>query len=114
MLPTSDLFQGASELLILKMLAPGRMFAQSVARYIRRVSREELHIDEQSLYQALHRLQSRGCVLADWGSSGDNRNGKFYELTSAGWNQLGVEIKTWDRLATEVDSILGRVSGPSA
>jgi DNA-binding PadR family transcriptional regulator len=103
----TDLAPGTSELLILKMLTPGRMFAQDVAQHFRQIAREESHISEDSLYQALHRLQSRECILADWGSSEKNRNAKFYELTSAGWNQLEADIETWDRVSTEVNSVLG-------
>lgn len=107
MKPMTDLSQGTSELLILKMLAPGRMFAQDVARHIRQIADAELHVNEDSLLQALHRLQSRECILADWGSSESNRNAKFYELTSVGWNQLEAEIETSDRISTEVNSVLG-------
>jgi DNA-binding PadR family transcriptional regulator len=102
MKPITDLSQGTSELLILKMLATGRMFAQDVAQHFRQIAREELHINEDSLLQALRRLQSKECILADWGSSESNRNAKFYELTSVGWNQLEAEIETRDRISAEL------------
>jgi len=112
--PTTDLLQGTLDLLILQTLAPGPMHGWGVAQRIQQVSAEVLQIGQGSLYPALHRLEYKGWIQADWGNSENNRRAKFYSLTDAGRRQLETERETWDRLSAAVALVLGRVPEASA
>jgi transcriptional regulator len=112
--PTTDLLQGTLDLLILQTLAPGPMHGWGVAQRIQQVSAEVLQIGQGSLYPALHRLEYRGWIQADWGNSENNRRAKFYSLTEAGRKQLETERETWDRLSAAVALVLGRIPEASA
>jgi PadR family transcriptional regulator PadR len=106
--PSTDLLQGTLDLLILKTLALEPMHGWGVAQRIQQVSKEVLQIGQGSLYPALHRLEYKGWIRSDWGSSENNRRAKFYRLTAAGRKQLEAELKTWDRLSGAVALVLGR------
>jgi PadR family transcriptional regulator, regulatory protein PadR len=106
--PSTDLLQGTLDLLILQTLAPGPMHGWAVAQRIQQVSREVLQIGQGSLYPALHRLEYKGWIRADWGASENNRRAKFYSLPRAGKKQLEAELKTWDRLSSAIALVLGR------
>jgi transcriptional regulator len=101
-----DLLQGTLDLLILKTLAPGPMHGFAVAQRIRQISREALDVRQGSLYPALHRLEARGWIEAEWGDSENNRRAKYYRLTRAGRKQLGVGTTEWERLAVAIGRIL--------
>jgi len=108
-MPTStDLLQGTLDVLILQTLAPGPMHGWGVAQRIQQVSKEVLQIGQGSLYPALHRLEYRGWIRSDWGSSDNNRRAKFYELTVAGRKQLETELATWERLSAAIKLVLGQ------
>lgn len=98
----SDLLQGTLDLLILKTLALAPMHGWGIAQRIQQVSNQVLQIGQGSLYPALHRLEYRGWIAAEWGESENNRRAKFYALTKAGKKQLQVELESWDRLAGAV------------
>lgn len=98
----SDLLQGTLDLLILKTLALEPMHGWGIAQRIQQVSNQVLQIGQGSLYPALHRLEYRGWIAAEWGESENNRRAKFYALTKAGKKQLQVELESWDRLAGAV------------
>jgi PadR family transcriptional regulator PadR len=106
---TTDLLQGTLDLLILKTLASGPMHGWGVAQCIQQVSREALQIGQGSLYPALHRLEYKGWIRADWGSSENNRKAKFYSLTLTGRKQLEEELNTWDGLSGAIGLVLGRI-----
>src|SRR5271163_4722006 len=108
MMPTSDLLQGTLDLLILRTLALESMHGWGIAQRIQQVSKDALQIGQGSLYPALHRLEYRGWIRADWGASENNRKAKFYSLTRAGKKQLEAELKTWDRLSEAIGLVLGR------
>jgi transcriptional regulator len=112
--PSTDLLQGTLDLLILQTLAPGPMHGWGVALRIQQVSKDVLQIGQGSLYPALHRLEYKGWIRADWGSSDNNRRAKFYSLTRTGRKQLEAELKTWDRLSSAVALVLGRIPEASA
>jgi PadR family transcriptional regulator, regulatory protein PadR len=112
--PTTDLLQGTLDLLILQTLAAGPMHGWGVAQRIQQVSNEVLQIGQGSLYPALHRLEYKGWISADWGNSENNRKAKFYALTPTGRNQLEAELKTWERLSTAVALVLNPVLSPEA
>jgi len=101
------LLQGTLDLLILRTLVFGRQHGQGIARAIQQQSDETLLVDHGSLYPALQRLEDRGWIRAEWGTSENNRKARFYELTRAGRRQLVTEAKQWHRLAAAIGRILG-------
>src|SRR6185437_3436804 len=95
--PSLDLLQGTLDLLILKTLSWGPAHGYAIARWIQQLTGHALEIGEGSLYPALHRLEERGWVEADWKLSENNRRAKFYGLTTRGRQQLRAETRSWDR-----------------
>jgi PadR family transcriptional regulator, regulatory protein PadR len=106
MAPSSELLQGTLDLLILKSLAAGPMHGWGIARRIQQVSQDALEVGQGSLYPALHRLEYRGWVKAEWGDSENNRRAKFYSLTKKGVKQLESEIAEWERLTAAIALVL--------
>jgi PadR family transcriptional regulator PadR len=104
--PSTDLLQGTLDLLILKTLALEPMHGWGIAQRIQQVSQEALQIGQGSLYPALHRLEYKGWILAEWGESENNRKAKFYSLTRTGKKQLEAELENWDRLTTAIGLVL--------
>ena len=107
--PSTDLLQGTLDLLILKTLSLEPMHGWGIASRIQQVSQEALQIGQGSLYPALHRLQYKGWIQAEWASSENNRRAKFYSLTRAGKKQLETERSNWDRLTTAISLVLRQV-----
>ena len=106
-MPTStDLLQGTLDLLILRTLSAGPMHGWGVAQRIQQLSEEVLAVGQGSLYPALHRLEYRGWIEANWGPSENNRRAKFYQLTDEGRRQLEAELETWRRLSRAVALVL--------
>jgi len=101
-----DLPQGTLDLLILKALSLGPMHGWAISERIHDVSRETLQIPQGSLYPALHRLERRGWIRAEWGASDNNRKAKYYELTKVGRKQLATEADDWARLTAAVALVL--------
>src|SRR6266851_5302456 len=101
------LLQGTLDLLILRTLLFGPQHGQGVARAIQQQSEETLLVDHGSLYPALQRLESRGWIRAEWGTSDKNRKARFYELTKAGRKQLVTETREWRRMTAAIGRILG-------
>ena len=101
-----DLPQGTLDLLILKAVSLGPMHGWAISDRIRQVSRATLQIPQGSLYPALHRLERRGWIRAEWGASESNRKAKFYSLTRAGRKQLATEADAWARLTSAVSLVL--------
>jgi PadR family transcriptional regulator, regulatory protein PadR len=101
-----DLPQGTLDLLILKALSLGAMHGWAISERLHQVSKATLQIPQGSLYPALHRLERRGWISADWGPSENNRRAKFYELTKSGRKQLAAETEAWERLTTAVDLVM--------
>ena len=102
-----DLLQGTLDMLILKTLTLGAMHGYAIVRRIHQVSDDVLRVEEGSLYPALHRMERKGWIEAEWGVSENNRRAKFYRLTRAGKKQLGVEVSTWQRLSEATGKVLG-------
>jgi transcriptional regulator len=101
-----DLPQGTLDLLILKALSLTPMHGWAISERIHQVSRAMVQIPQGSLYPALHRLERRGWIRAEWGASDNNRKAKFYELTRAGRKQLDAESDAWARLTKAVALVL--------
>jgi transcriptional regulator len=102
----SDLLQGTLDLLILRTLSAGPKHGWGIALSIQQVSQEVLQVNQGSLYPALHRLEQQGLIDSEWGSSENNRQAKFYQLTRAGRKQLAEETKQWERISEAVARIL--------
>jgi len=101
-----DLLQGTLDLLILKALARGAMHGYGVAEWIHQTSEDILKVEEGALYPALHRLELRGLLFSEWGTSDNNRRAKFYSLTAQGRKQLAQETEFWRRMSGAVARIL--------
>jgi transcriptional regulator len=101
-----DLPQGTLDLLILKTLALGPRHGWAVSERIQQISRDVLQVPQGSLYPALHRLERRGWIAAEWGVSGNNRRAKYYELTRAGRKQLAAEVEGWRKLTAAVHLVM--------
>jgi transcriptional regulator len=104
--PRLDLPQGTLDLLILKALSLEPMHGWAISQRIQQVSRDSLQIPQGSLYPALHRLERRGWIKAEWGASDNNRKAKYYELTRVGRNRLASEAGDWARLTAAVSLVL--------
>jgi PadR family transcriptional regulator, regulatory protein PadR len=102
----SDLLQGTLDMLILKIVALGPIHGYGIAQRIRQISKEVLQVQQGSLYPALHRLEKRGWLRAEWGEAETGREAKFYALTRVGRKQLEAEEANWDRLSEAVAMIL--------
>ena len=102
----SDLPQGTLDLLILKTIALGQVHGYAIAQRLQQVSRDVVQVPQGSLYPALHRLEYRGLVEAEWKQTDTGREAKFYKLTGKGRQQLEQETASWVRLAEAVGLIL--------
>lgn len=111
--PSVDLFQGTLDVLILKAVSWAPVHGYSIARWLQQTTDDVLRIEEGSLYPALHRLEARGLIEAEWGLSENNRRAKFYRLTVKDRKQLRVEASTWARFAGAVASVLGATTQPA-
>lgn len=109
--PGLDLLQGTLDVLVLKALLFGPRHGYAIARWIRDTSDDSLAIEDGALYTALHRLERRGWVEADWGVSDNNRKAKFYQLTRDGRRQLEAETRRWTRYAEAVFKVLRAAEG---
>jgi transcriptional regulator len=102
----SDLLQGTLDMLILKIVTLGPVHGYGISQRLRQISREILLVQQGSLYPALHRLEKRGWLSAEWGESENGRQAKFYKLSAKGRKQLSKEESNWNRLAGAVTRIL--------
>lgn len=104
-----DLPQGTLDLLILKALSLQPQHGWAISERLHDVSRATLQIPQGSLYPALHRLERKGWIKAEWGASDNNRRAKYYELTKRGRARLETEISAWRKLSTVVSQVLESV-----
>jgi len=102
-----DLLQGTLDLLILRTLVFGPSHGHAIAKHIRSVSEDVLHVESGSLYPALHRLEGQGWIAAEWQISEKGKRAKYYELTRAGRKQLHAEQSKWAQLSIAMARILG-------
>ena len=102
----TDLVQGTLDLLILKVLSLEPKHGWAIAKRIQQISKEELQVQQGSLYPALYRLEDQGWIKADWRSSETGRDAKFYSLTAAGRKRLDAELATWNRLSRAIDLVV--------
>jgi len=102
----SDLLQGTLDMLILKIVALSPVHGYGISLRIRQISKKVLQVQQGSLYPALHRLEKRGWLTAEWGESENGRQAKFYKLSPKGRKQLQAEESNWERLAQAVTQIM--------
>ena len=105
-----DLLQGTLDMLILRTLLFGPLHGHKIAHSIKSTSEEVLRVDHGSLYPALQRLERRGLVSSEWGTSENNRRAKYYRLTRAGRKRLLDETSKWERL----NAAIARIMKPAA
>jgi transcriptional regulator len=104
---TADVQYGTLDLMVLKTLdAMGPLHGYGIARRIEQVAQGSLALNQGTIYPALVRLEHRGWISSDWGSSENNRRARFYALTKAGRRQLASEIQTWTRTVAIVNRLL--------
>lgn len=103
---TDLLKQGTLELLIMRLLRSGQLNGWDIMQRLLLISGEVLSVTPGALYPALHRLEERGMIVAEWGESANNRRAKFYKLTAAGRKQLESERQSWERFSGAVEAIL--------
>ena len=102
----ADLVQGTLDMLILKIAALGPIHGYAISQRMQQISHDVLQVQQGSLYPALHRLENRGWLRAEWRESESGRDAKFYTLTKAGRKQLETETAQWERLAEAIGLIL--------
>jgi len=107
--PPTDLLQGTLDMLILKAIAAEPQHGWAIAQRIELVSGNVLQIGQGSLYPALHRLEYKGWIRAQWGASENNRRARFYSLTAAGRKHLEAELDNWVRLTGAINLVLESV-----
>jgi transcriptional regulator len=101
-----DLLPGTLDLLILRTLQTEPMHGWAIAERIQQLSRDVLQVNQGSLYPALHRLEHRGWIKAEWGVSELGRRARFYRLTAAGRKQLDIETADWEQLVAAIARVL--------
>jgi len=104
--PNADVLQGTLDLLILKAASLDALHGWGLSQRIRQISKGVLEVNQGSLYPALHRLERRAWIEADWGTSENNRRAKYYQLTSLGKKQLAEERASWQRFTLAVQRVL--------
>ena len=102
----SDLVQGTLDFLLLKILAVEPLHGFAISRRLRHVSDGVLQVSDGSLYPALHKLEQRGWISAQWKPTANNRRAKFYALTKIGREHLSIEAGQWDRLSTAIVAVM--------
>jgi len=102
----SDRLQGTLDLLILRVLRQERTHGWGIAQQIQQISRDVLQVNQGSLYPALRRLEERGWIGAEWGTSDNNRRARFYQLTAAGRRQLTQQTARWEEFVLAVTLVL--------
>jgi len=104
--PKTDLPQGTLDMLILKIVALEPIHGYGIAQRLQQISRDVLQVQQGSLYPALHRLENRGWLAADWKASETGREAKYYSLTKSGAKQLALENENWQRLTEAVRLVM--------
>jgi PadR family transcriptional regulator PadR len=103
---SGDLLPGTLGMLVLKALARGPRHGYAIAEWIQETSGDVLRVEEGALYPALHRLELKGLLSAEWGTSDNNRRAKYYGLTAAGRKQLATEAAQWRRLSGAIAQVM--------
>ena len=108
--PKTGLLQGTLDLLILRALSLGKNHGLGIANRVRQITDGTFDVKPGSLFPALHRLEERGWLSAEWGESENRRRAKYYRLTRTGRRHLGAETASWDRVAAAMASAIAATS----
>jgi|KBSMisStandDraft_5_1062788.scaffolds.fasta_scaffold265594_1 transcriptional regulator len=111
--PDLGLLQGTLDLMILKALSWGPMHGFAVAKWVRSTTDDVLQIDDGALYPALHRMEHRGLIDADWDLTENKRRAKYYRLTAKGREELRFRVTSWDRYSSAVAKVIHATVQPS-
>jgi transcriptional regulator len=111
---SSELLQGTLELMVLKALSLEPMHGWGIAQRLQQMSRDVFRVNQGSLYPALQRMKNKGWVVSRWGTTENNRQAAYYELTAAGRRELEREREEWERASSAVNWILGFGTGGAA
>ena len=101
-----DVLQGTLDMLVLKALTWGPMHGYNILGWLRQATDGELRIEDAALYPALHRMEARGLIEAEWGLSENNRKAKFYRLTPRGRRELRAEAESWSRYVAVIGKVM--------
>ena len=104
--PRLELMQGTLDLMILRTLVAGPSHGHAIAKHIQRTSEDVLQVETGSLYPALHRLEARGWISAEWELSDKGKRAKFYSLTRTGRKQLAAEVSKWEQFSLAIGRVL--------
>jgi len=104
--PSEELLQGTLDLLILKTLALEPMHGYGISLRIQQISQDVLRVQQGSLYPALYRLEQKGWIAYEWGTSENGRRAKFYRLSREGRRQLETQTESWERLSAAINRVL--------
>ncbi|HXW56704.1 MAG TPA: PadR family transcriptional regulator [Candidatus Cybelea sp.] len=104
--PKAEFLRGAVDLLILKVVALGPIHGYAISQRIQQISKDYFQVQQGTLYPALHRLENRGWLGAEWRATDTGREAKFYSLTNKGRRQLETEVASWERMSEAVALIL--------
>jgi transcriptional regulator len=110
----SDLPQGTLDMLILQIVAAGPVYGYGIAQRLQEISKDVLQVQQGSLYPALHRLENRKLLAAEWKPSDTGREAKFYKLTALGRKQLKEETANWARLSEAIQLVIRAAEGGTA
>lgn len=102
----SEFLKGTLDMLVLKIVALGPIHGYAIAQRMQQISRDFFRLQQGSLYPALHRLEDRGWLKAEWKATDTGREAKFYALTPKGRRQLEAEVKSWEQVTDAVALIL--------
>ena len=111
--PDLGLLQGTLDVMILKAVSWGPMHGFAVAKWVRSTTDDVLQIDDGALYPALHRMEHRGLIDADWDLTENKRRAKYYRLTAKGRQELRARSSIWDRYASAVSKVIHATVQPS-
>jgi transcriptional regulator len=104
--PHTDTLRGSIDLLVLKTLSLEPMHGWGISQRVQQISEGVLEMNQGSLYPALQRLEKSGFITSDWGTTDNNRQARYYRLTTAGRRALGVELESWRRFAAGLEAVL--------
>jgi PadR family transcriptional regulator, regulatory protein PadR len=104
--PKTDFLKGTLDMLVLKVVALGPIHGYAISQRIQQISRDLFQVQQGSLYPALHRLEDRGWLQAEWRNTESGREAKFYTLTRKGGKQLEAEVRNWEQISAAVALIL--------
>jgi transcriptional regulator len=104
--PAPDLLPGTLDLLILRTLRAGPLHGWAISDRVQQISQDVLQVNQGSLYPALHRLEHRGWIEAEWSVSELGRRAKYYRLTASGRRQLGIETREWERMSVAIERVM--------